>query len=95
MDDHGFTISGANLRGPVIVFPEFALLWNVECWDKVTIESFIPIWCLKPHVGEWEAVEEELLRVPFTINFLFLCQTLFSSVLEKPFDPCTRRSLTN
>ena len=52
MDEYGFTVNGIQMRGPVIVFPEFCLLWNVPSIQEATVEAFTPVWCLKPNVGE-------------------------------------------
>jgi uncharacterized protein len=50
-DPGGFVINAVDMRGSVLVFPNFAVLWDV--WDSrdITIESLAAIEIAKPTVG--------------------------------------------
>ena len=52
-DPGGFVINAVDMRGSVLVFPNFAVLWDV--WDSrdITIESLAAIEIAKPTVGAW------------------------------------------
>jgi uncharacterized protein len=49
-DQWGFDINGVNMRGSVLVFPSFTLLWDVQSVRDISVASLSPIHLLKPSI---------------------------------------------
>ena len=49
-DEYGFIINQVEMRGSVIVFPKFSLLWNVTSMEEVTVESLALVPLMQPAV---------------------------------------------
>ena len=49
-DRHGFTVNGINMRGSVLVFGAFTLLWNVPRVIDITPRLAAPVHMVRPKV---------------------------------------------
>merc|ERR1712086_809070 len=49
-DPGGFVINSVDMRGSVLVFPNFTVLWDVWDIQEVTIESLSPILVSRPEI---------------------------------------------
>lgn len=50
-DDFGFNVGGVFMRGSVLCFPSFTLLWDAQSALDVTTESLAAVQLVKPRVG--------------------------------------------
>ncbi|CAE7922429.1 ndufaf3, partial [Symbiodinium sp. KB8] len=49
-DDYGYKVNGIYMRGSVLCFPSFTLLWDVQQIADVTHESLSPVLMFAPRV---------------------------------------------
>jgi NADH dehydrogenase [ubiquinone] 1 alpha subcomplex assembly factor 3 len=49
-DEFGFIVNQVEMRGSIMVFPNFSVLWNVSKMEDITVESLQLVHLMQPNV---------------------------------------------